>query len=439
MGTVITLDVDGLTLDWAKNGRGDNHGFLFQDNDRKLLPNEGGFDVGDNSVEYACDDMEMGFSKNLSDVVPRLELLGFGVERIEQEYCAVADACCEQRRSLSRHGIEEPLDIMTFREFLEFVVMYPINELDNRCVDGISGDCDRSVGGRFSKNSELLRIPDSLYDYGSYSELSFFGDLIRVLHPYSILRLLAENEENRSCNVNWRYGSLVEAGWARNSEFVPNARRTQTFLIVTEGSSDTYILRHAFSLIRPEVADFFRFIDMDDGHPFPGAGNLVKFARGLSKMDVHNQVVFLLDNDCEGIEARVRLEDVFLRPNMRIVMLPEIDELRSIAARGPDGIKTADINGRAASIECYLDLTAPGIPDAQVVWTTYKRQLEAYQGKLQSKEAYTRAFLKVDSASVQRAEYDVSKISAVLDEILRSCSSIATATRCARSTSIPWG
>ena len=226
MGTVITLDVDGLTLDWAKNGRGDNHGFLFQDNDRKLLPNEGGFDVGDNSVEYACDDMEMGFSKNLSDVVPRLELLGFGVERIEQEYCAVADACCEQRRSLSRHGIEEPLDIMTFREFLEFVVMYPINELDNRYVDGISGDCDRSVGGRFSKNSELLRIPDSLYDYGSYSELSFFGDLIRVLHPYSILRLLAENEENRSCNVNWRYGSLVEAGWARNSEFVPNARRT---------------------------------------------------------------------------------------------------------------------------------------------------------------------------------------------------------------------
>ena len=156
-------------------------------------------------------------------------------------------------------------------------------------------------------------------------------------------------------------------------------------------------------------------------------------------MDVHNQVVFLLDNDCEGIEARVRLEDVFLRPNMRIVMLPEIEELRSIAARGPDGIKTADINGRAASIECYLDLTAPGIPDAQVVWTTYKRQLEAYQGKLQSKEAYTRAFLKVDSASVQRAEYDVSKISAVLDEILRSCSSIATATRCACSTSIPWG
>ena len=434
MGTVITLDVDGLTLDGAKNGRGDDHGFLFQDLDRKLLPHEGVFDVGDNSLEYAFDDMEMGFSKKLCDVVPRLELLGFGVECIEQEYCAAADACCERRRSLNRHGIEKPLDIMTFREFREFVVMYPINKLDNRYVDGISGDRDRSVMGRFSEDAELLRIPDSLYDYGSYSELSYFGDLIRVLHPYSILRLLAENEENRSCNVTWRYGSLVEAGWARNSEFVPNARRTQTFLIVTEGSSDTYILRYAFSLIRPEVADFLRFIDMDEGHPFPGAGNLVKFARGLSKIDVHNQVVFLLDNDCEGIEARVRLEDVSLRPNMRVVMLPEIEELRSMAARGPDGIKTSDINGRAASIECYLDLRVPGIPDAEVVWTTYKKQQEAYQGTLQRKEAYTRAFLKVDSGSVQRGEYDVSKISAVLDEILRSCSAIATGTRYACGT-----
>ena len=437
MGTVITLDLDGLTLDWAKNGRGDDHGFLFQDSDRKPLPNEDGFDLGDDAVDCACD-MEMGFSKKLSDVVPRIELLGFGLERIEQEYCAVAVACCEQRRSLSYHSVEKPLDVMTFQEFREFVVMHPINELDNHYVDKISGDYDRSVRGRFTENSALLRIPDSLYNYDSYSELSYFGDLIRVLHPYSMLRLLAENEENRSCNVNWRYGSLVEAGWALNSEFVPNARRTQTFLIVTEGSSDTYILRHAFSLIRPEVADFFRFVDMDEGHPFPGAGNLVKFARGLSKIDVHNQVVFLLDNDCEGIEAHVRLQDVSLRPNMRVVMLPKIDELRNVVARGPDGIKTADINGRAASIECYLDLKTSGTPDAQVVWTTYKRQLEEYQGKLQSKEAYTKAFLKVDSASIQRGEYDVSKISAVLDEILLSCSSIATDTMCACGTSTPW-
>ena len=89
---------------------------------------------------------------------------------------------------------------------------------------------------------------------------SFFGELVNILHPYSVMRLLAEGKTNENASVIWQYGPLVDAGWATEEEFVPQARRIETFLITTEGSSDVHILKHALALLRPGIADFFRFI-----------------------------------------------------------------------------------------------------------------------------------------------------------------------------------
>ncbi len=237
--------------------------------------------------------------------------------------------------------------------------------------------------------------------------------------------MLAENAANLDALVTWQYGPLVQNGWANESEFAPGARRTQTFLIVTEGSSDAHILKHAFALLRPEIADFFRFIDVSERHPFPGTGNLLKFAEGLAKIDVHNQVAFLFDNDAEGFDAYQRLSCFSLPPNMRAVMLPELEQFRAFPARGPEGVKAADINRRAAAIECYLDVQAKGLPPAKVVWTNYKRELDAYHGALEHKETYTKAFLKQTRGTLSGSAYDVSKILTVLDALVSECSSIA--------------
>jgi hypothetical protein len=79
------------------------------------------------------------------------------------------------------------------------------------------------------------------------------------MQPYSVIRLLAEGKANACSPIVWQYGPLVEAGWVTEAEFFPNARQTDTFLIATEGSSDVHVLRHALSLLRPGIADFFRF------------------------------------------------------------------------------------------------------------------------------------------------------------------------------------
>ena len=178
-----------------------------------------------------------------------------------------------------------------------------------------------------------------------------------ILHPYSVVRLLAEGKANENASVIWRYGPLVDAGWATEQEFIPDARRTETFLIATEGSSDVHILKHAMALLRPGIQDFFRFIDVSESHPFSGTGNLVKFAEGLAKIDVQNQVIFLFDNDAEGLDAHQRLSKLTLPINMRGAMLPELEAFRVFPAQGPEGLRKADINRRAAAIECYLDLS----------------------------------------------------------------------------------
>ena len=429
MGTEITLDVGGMCLDYSKNSRGFDHGALFQKADRKRLHSEQiNYDYFDNPEDPELREMEMSFSKSLANVLPRLELLGHGLGRIEDEYNRTADLCRDERRSLDDNTLDSLPEIMSFAEFSEYIVASPISALDDTVISSVNDESDHLVMGRFSDEKVKRRIPR--YSRGnffsSYSERSYFGDLIGILHPYSLLRLLAENQENQHAQVVWQYGPLVSAGWASNAEFEPNVRRKQTFLIATEGSSDAHILKHAFSLLRPEIADFFRFIDMSDGYPFTGAGNLVRFASGLAKIDVHNKIVFLLDNDSEGLVAYRRINELSLPPNMQASLLPDLEKLSSIPARGPDGVKTTDINGRAAAIECYLDLEAPGLPSPEIIWTTYKKQLEEYHGALQKKETYMKNFLEQTSTSVSAGKYDVSKLMAVTDKIYSTCCSIAS-------------
>jgi hypothetical protein len=192
-------------------------------------------------------------------------------------------------------------------------------------------------------------------------------------------------------------------------------------LVATEGSSDTHILKHAISLLKPEISDFFRFIDVSDRHPFPGTGNLLKFAEGLIKIDVQNQIVFVFDNDGEGSDAYRRLLCWNLPPNMRAMMLPTLEQFRAFPARGPEGVTNADINGRAAAIECYLDLDIDGVPPAKVVWTNYKKDLDLYHGALEHKESYTKEFLKQTVETVSAGAYCMDKLRVVLDALIAEC------------------
>ena len=85
MATEITLDVGGLSVTYAKNDRGMDHGSLFQERDRKPVRSDQlDYDYYEREGEDPTS-AEMAFERPLKDIVPRLELLGFNLDRVRRE------------------------------------------------------------------------------------------------------------------------------------------------------------------------------------------------------------------------------------------------------------------------------------------------------------------------------------------------------------------
>ncbi|MEZ4533329.1 MAG: HEPN/Toprim-associated domain-containing protein [Thermomicrobiales bacterium] len=427
MGTEITLSVGGMDVAWSKNHRGIDHGALFQERDRtRAHSDQVDYKYFEERDDAELASMEAAFVRKLADLVPRLELLGFTMQSIEAEYALAT------KRWLERSDEEEeaPKAAMAFEQFLAFALRTSIADLNNEYDPDLD---DEKSKGRFAGLAEIDQVPNAdLWDRDHYSERSYFGNVIDFLHPYSVLRLLAGTPSNRGLDVVWQYGPLVDAGWAELSEFTGDARRSERFLIATEGSSDVHVLRHAIAALRPDVCDFFHFVDVSESHPFSGTGQLRKFAEGLAKIDVQNKTLFVFDNDAEGVEASQKVEAMRLPLNMRSMVLPDRHEFSSFPILGPDGLTNADINGRAAAIECYLDLNLPGRPPAQATWSNYKKNLGRWHGALDFKESYAQRFLETSSAELAKSDHDTAKIEAVLDAIISECSLIGSSERMAK-------
>jgi hypothetical protein len=383
VGTEIHLEFGGLSLDWAKNHRGVDHGSLFQEQDRRAVHSD---QINYDHFRETGDDptpMEMAFVRKLKDVLPRLSLLGYTMEQARVAYDDLVTQYADAREAIAEPDEPPGVEPLSFDEFYAFANRYPISALNDTVRHLDDWESRSRPQGRFvDDETTISRIPSADHDPATWSERAYFGSCITILHPYLMLHILAGNSANLETDVVWQYGPLLEAGWAGPDEFTPLARRTETFLIATEGSSDAHILQNAFALLRPEIADFFRFIDVSERHPFPGTGNLLKFAEGLAKIDVQNQIVFVFDNDAEGTEAFNKLGALALPSNMRAMVLPSLEVFRSFPAKGPEGDHVADINGRAAAIECYLDHRVGGFPPPRVVWSNYKRETDCYQGAL---------------------------------------------------------
>ena len=211
--------------------------------------------------------------------------------------------------------------------------------------------------------------------------------------------------------MQWAFNDVEDGGWAKRSDFVKPVDQSSRFLIVTEGSSDAAIIDKAFRLLRPHIADFFDFVDMEEGYPFTGTGNVFRFVQGLISIRVLNNVIVVYDNDAEGAANFERTRQLNLPANLGVIKLPELTCFEAFATVGPNGQHLANINNRAAAIECYLDLPA----DAAVRWSSYNAKIGGYQGELLGKEEYARAFLELRSRSTA---YRFDNIAAVLDVIV---------------------
>ncbi len=210
--------------------------------------------------------------------------------------------------------------------------------------------------------------------------------------------------------VQWAFNDIEQGGYSRREDFVRPLDAVNRFLIVTEGSSDAAIVRHALKILRPHVSDFFDFVDMQEGYPFSGTGNVFRFVQGLIGISVQNKVLVLFDNYAAGIANYERCRELKVLPNMRILKLPDLPAFNAFRTIGPNGEHQANINGRGAAIECYLHLDS----SARVRWTSYKAKADVYQGELEGKTRYMRDFLRQTG---RKSSYDYSRLEAILDTV----------------------
>ncbi|NOR71848.1 MAG: hypothetical protein GQ532_19540 [Methylomarinum sp.] len=400
---------------------GKDYGFLFQDSDltrRKSKSINYEYYEEHPEEKQELDEAEEVFTRTLSRVLPRLNLLGFTLEVARSEYQTLV---AEAEEISNNIDIEETKkEYLTFEAFCNLACRYPLVDLKSDYIEYDTPDRDIISQGRFAADIKVFdRIPWSENSDSYWSEASFLSERVCILSAELMLQIFALNAANAEVEVTWEFGPIVHAGWVQRDEFRGGVLQKQKVLIATEGTSDARIIRRALDVLRPDVADFFNFVDIDERHPFWGTGNLVKFAEGLLRIEVLNQVLFVLDNDAEGVDAFRKLKKLNPPANMRAMLLPDLEEFKKFKTVGPEGVNTSDINGRAVAIECYLDLRLDRYPPAQITWSNFKKDIDAWHGALDFKESYSKHFYEQSDDLLRNGNYDVSKLLKLLDVLIQ--------------------
>lgn len=412
MGSMIHLSVGRLEIDWGKNAGFADHSQLFQPCDLAPVPyyyvdedqpdKDGGGEYEYNLITV----MKDGLSKPLDQVMERIDLLGYTMNHARREF-----------EYLSRLNNFDT-DNFSFEQLAEAFATVDVTAIS---ADYGEGEDFRKFFRRYLFDQlELERIVEDP-EYVRFDA----GEGIENLSAYTILQLVAQNPLARGLPVSWHFADVEEGGWARRDDFMRSVNQENRFLIVTEGSSDAKIIRHALNLLKPHVADFFDFVDMNEGYPFTGTGSLYNFTKGLISISIQNNVIILYDNDAEGVSSFNRTVKLNVPGNMRILKLPDLPEFRDFKTIGPSGAHCADINGGAAEIECYLD---GGPEGATVRWNNYHKELGVYHGELVGKGNVMKAFL---AQSKVNEEYDFSRIAVVVDMIVSECTALRESARLA--------
>jgi hypothetical protein len=405
MGSMVYLKIGNLEVDWGKNNVLTLHGAIFQKGD--VTPVQDTYVTADGE-QVMC--MQNGASRDLRTIVPRLKLMGYSLEAIRDEF----ESLCKL------HDVKS--HIISFEELADALKKMDVNvaaddyHTDYQFGDFFARHLIKQVGLKYAERSDL-----SSHKYE-------IGMVMESLHPYSILRLLSENELNLNKKVSWHFHDVVDSGWVDEKSILQDIGKVRRFMIVTEGSSDSNILRHALEILHPEIADFFNFIDMQDGYPFTGTGNLHNFCKGLVAIGIENNVIVLYDNDLEGSTRCKESNELPLPANMKVTKLPVIEQLSSVQTIGPGGMSLADINGYAAAIECYLDWNYKASELPLIRWSSFNHKAQAYQGALENKQSIAKRFLDIRH---RNPEYDFQKIEIVLSHLCSVCSEIAEAAKIA--------
>ena len=372
MGTMITLGVGKLEINWGKNDIFENFCDLFQPEDWKDIK----YYYADNVIE-----IKKGYSRNLSLVKPRLDLLGYTLKDIKTIYESIYSEYCDGMGEYTE-------DVLTFDEYFNVFSKINLSKV-NTLTEYDDWDFGEYATKCIFEDEEIQRL------LKKYSDGRGGGEFYENIPPRLLIRVLCENPTAKELPLQWYMLDHVESGWSKEEDLAPQLEDKDKILIVTEGKTDTFILQTSINVLFPAISDFFYFIDMQENYPFTGTGNLYNFASGLTKIKIQNKTIIIFDNDEAGLFSYKKCkEKLDALSNLKFYHLPDLAEFKKFLTIGPTGDAYQDINGKAVSIECFLDLSFGTDKIPKIRWTIYNEKSNQYQGALISKDEYTRIFKK---------------------------------------------
>lgn len=345
---------------------------------------------------FTVDVAKIGFEKGLAEEITRYEELGCGLDEnsINETVSVLCMITCEQ----------------WYKYILEIV--------------------------RYGKNgSELSSL--QLYDNSPILKYMLSSEWYGFPHDdhRHMIRLLVEACEDNDEFV-YDLTDFILSDWAEDEEdltsyvdevIMTNYDASRRTIIITEGHSDTWIIKRSLTLLYPHIKNYFHFIDFEGAKIAGGAGALANIVKIFAGAGIVNRIIALFDNDTAAEVALRSLHTLSLPDNISVLRYPEIDIARYYPTLGPSGIAYMDVNGLAGSIELYLGTDILSNSDnslTPVQWKGYDVNAKKYQGEVLNKEELHKrideklSICEKDEAVIK--QYDWKGIRAIINEICKA-------------------
>ena len=333
------------------------------------------------AIQYACE---------AGKIVDRLNIMGFTLQRVREDFESLRRTELDQIASWKDQYDSDDQTNDTRQwctQQLEFFKRLSFDGYANALCEVF----DKRLWSKQFDDCNTESLDPTVKYILNHKEnlLGFLGSDIR-----SLLRLICDLVDLQSEFIQ-DITALVAAGYYEENEPVcDNVIRVLTGhpedslrIILTEGSTDSAILRDALELLYPHLTGYYSFFDFDSSRSQGGAGRLVAVVKAFAAAGINNQVIALFDNDTAAKEARRALDAISLPPNIVVLHYPNLPALCNYPTLGPTGLSNMDINGLAASIELYLgeDVLSKSGKPTPIQWKGFNETLGQYQGEVMHK------------------------------------------------------
>jgi predicted sugar kinase len=359
MGSYATLKVKNFSLDASKNYI-DEFIFLFLESELQSYKYQLGED----------DEVGYKFIAKVSDIKRRLNILGFGIKKVEillNEYNKAEDN--------------------------KYFISY---------LDAIKSE----IPNNSNFENVIEQISNSKFEFKEIDVETLLSIMPSMFYLYSLAVEAFDNDEFVELDVTELIGN-----WLELDEIDVEVNLEYKTIIFTEGVYDTFVISNAMNLLYPGYNKYFTFLELDNSNIELNCSRNITYLKSLIAMGIKNRVIFIFDNDVEGQRSVKEIKKLKNIPdNFRFFTYPDLEFAKSYPTLCPNGLINLNINKRAASIEifqCYESLLDEQNKSQPIQWIKFDESINDFHGVIKNKQLVQTNFKDMINA-IQQVRKEIS-------------------------------